>query len=170
LLALPPPLLTLPPPPPQYEENRCPRDVPVDTPLQITITGTNFGKEQATVFIGGRRCIKGDPSDNFHSEVKAYLPRGSGDLKNVMVLQLGGEVSDGVGLVNYQRCAPGQENKEIDGYFQCMNCTSGWYTDTIDAILCIECPKDSFTNAPHHCEACSTWADDSVTEKPGANR
>ena len=127
----------------------------------ITVTGNNFGPSHAYVVVAGRLCMRADPpegfdADDYHTTAFAVLEPGSGSKQRISVLQVGGELSDGNGILDYKACEPGHMNlyNEVKGYYECVECNPGSYARGYDALACEQCPSNFFTLDTQHCEAC----------------
>ncbi len=126
----------------------------------VTITGNDFGPKIPYIFIGGKICERSEatlPSGSTnHNTVIVSLPIGSGSGQLISVLQNGGLVGEGVALVDYVPCEPGETNK-VDEATQnkfCVPCLAGRYSTEQEAQVCKTCLEGYFTTGLTHCEIC----------------
>jgi hypothetical protein len=112
----------------------------------LTIEGTNFGSQGATVYIGGVSCtgVRHHADESLsHSVIMCTLPQGSRTQRSVVVFQRYGELSTEQAYISYTQCSPGTQ----DINFGCEPCRAGTYTDTEGQAECKECAPGSYNSA-----------------------
>jgi len=121
----------------------------------LTLEGSNFGAQGATIYIGGVSCSNVVHSPNAataNSLVTCTLPQGSRTQRSVVVFQRYGELSTEQAYVSYTQCSPGTQ----DINFECVPCRAGTYTDTEGQSECKECSPGAYNSADgmSACSAC----------------
>jgi Zn finger protein HypA/HybF involved in hydrogenase expression len=124
---------------------------------RLTIYGTNFGGEGASVLIGTSQC-----SDVTHDALTpdelltCSLPSGTRTLQSVLVIQQNGELSKtSSAVLSYKQCAAGEYET---GAVICQSCDIGSFTPVSSQTRCDACSPGSFSNttATSICETCSS--------------
>merc|ERR1719410_2883950 len=122
---------------------------------KLKITGTNFGKSGARVYIGGQLApsVEHD-ADNPHSLLWVTYDVGSRTDEKVLVMNARGGTTTTDAYVSYEQCPLGYsekseeeknnpENKENEGWL-CMLCPAGTYTDTLNSEKCNPCDAGEY--------------------------
>ena len=84
--------------------------------------------------VGGIICKSRGAVSNYNGKsqnlAECVLPAGSGSLKGVNAIQINGLISQGVSLLSYVKCEPGEKNvlNTTLGYFECKGCEAGYYS------------------------------------------
>ena len=121
---------------------------------EVTVSGNNFGPDQASVFIGGVKATLIPLSSRGLSGWEqnttiVRVPSGSGLSVGVNVLQMSGELSDGVRMLSYKSCDPGFYNLRNDsaGIYDCVECALGFYNLASESFSCELCPSGSYCSS-----------------------
>ena len=160
----------------------------------LTISGFNFGPENALVFINGNACENAthnatptgsscDSNCNRNRQLTCMLPA----LMTVqpaensfMVIQSNLESRAAAGMFRYERCSAGQYQNESSAasvgngkdqgshYCECGACPAGAYSATLDSRSCSLCAFGKFANATEKSE-CTECRKGSYADQEGAS-
>ncbi|GMH94182.1 hypothetical protein TrST_g4037 [Triparma strigata] len=150
------------------------KDCPRTGNVVLTISGHDFGPRQPIFMVGGVVCKGGSYEDSYDAESQNLafcdLPAGSGSLKGINAIQINGLISDGVNLLSYKKCIPGEKNvlNSTLGYFECRPCEKGFYSTIEESFTCTQCLMGSYLEDPTTCNLCSAKVPDSLSVTNGA--
>jgi len=121
----------------------------------LTITGTNFGEDDALVLVGANVCSSsGYEQENDSTTIKCRLPIGSNVFTGVLVIQKGGQVSSSEATISYTQCAPGTFQSGV--LTNCLSCSTGRYSQSPGLLQCDNCPAGTYASDEglSSCTAC----------------
>ncbi|GMH86050.1 hypothetical protein TL16_g10421 [Triparma laevis f. inornata] len=149
-------------------------DCPRTGGVTLTISGHDFGPRQPIFMVGGVVCENTNYEDSYDriAQNTAFcdLPKGSGSLKGINSIQINGLISEGVSLLSYKKCSPGEKNvlNSTLGYFTCQPCEKGFYSTIEESFTCTQCLMGSYLENPTTCNVCSSKVPDSLSIINGA--